>query len=145
MSMNPTTTDSCQSEIEELRRQLEEAEATLAAIRSGEVDAIVVSDHGDPRIYTLEGADHPYRVFVEAMQQGAVTVGADGTILFANASFLEMVKQPYEKVIGANIGDFFRPSHRALLQAPFPRGRSGGGRTNSRSAPAKPNCPCLCR
>ena len=76
------------AENSELRRQLEEAEATLSAIRNGEVDALVV---GGREIYTLEGADHPYRVLVEAMQQGAVTLSPDSTIVYCNAGFAEMI------------------------------------------------------
>jgi two-component system CheB/CheR fusion protein len=111
-----TVADPRQAEIDELRCRLEEAESTLAAIRSGEVDAIVVSGAESPRIYTLEGADHPYRVFVEAMQQGAVTVATDGTVVFCNASFMEMVKRPLEKIIGAKVHDFFSSADRAQLQ-----------------------------
>jgi two-component system phosphate regulon sensor histidine kinase PhoR len=54
-----------QQEIAALRRQLEEATDTLRAIRKGEVDAIVVENPEGPRVYTLETADHPYRIMVE--------------------------------------------------------------------------------
>ena len=59
-------------ELEELRARLRDAEETLAAIRNGEVDSLVVSGpHGD-QIFSLKGAEQPYRVFVEQMLEGAV-------------------------------------------------------------------------
>ena len=54
--------------------RLAETEETLRAIRSGEIDALVVSTTGGDRLFTLAGADHPYRVMVESMQEGAATV-----------------------------------------------------------------------
>ncbi len=61
-------------ELEELRARLEEAEETLAAIRSGEVDALVVLGPYGEQIYTLQGADHSYRVLLEDMNEGAATL-----------------------------------------------------------------------
>ena len=101
-----------ESEIEELRRLLEEAESTLAAIRNGEVDALVV---GGKKIYTLEGADHPYRVLVEAMQQGAVTLSADRSVIYCNAGFAQMVKRPAERIIGVPIERLFSFADHSLL------------------------------
>ena len=48
--------------VDDLRARLAEAEETLRAIRSGEVDAIVVSGPDGNRVFTLEGADTPYRI-----------------------------------------------------------------------------------
>jgi PAS domain-containing protein len=72
--------------VDELCAQLAEAEDTLQAIRSGAVDAVVVDGADGPRIYTLKGADEPYRILVERMQEGAVTLSEDGTVLFANGA-----------------------------------------------------------
>jgi PAS domain S-box-containing protein len=92
--------------IEELRARLAEAEETLEAIRSGAVDAMVVEGPDGPRVYTLKGADEPYRILVERMQEGAVTLGQDGTVLFANGSFAAMVRAPLEQVIGGPLARF---------------------------------------
>jgi len=93
-------------QIEDLRMRLEEAEETLRAIRKGEVDALVVSGPQGDRVYTLKGAEQPYRVFVEAMNEGAVTLSHDGTILYCNDRFADMVETPHEKVIGNSIYEF---------------------------------------
>ncbi|MDL5502862.1 MAG: hypothetical protein QSU88_06560, partial [Candidatus Methanoperedens sp.] len=52
-------------ENQELEIRLEEAEETLRAIRSGEVDALVVSTEEGEEIFTLKGADQPYRILIE--------------------------------------------------------------------------------
>ena len=45
------------AEIDELRLRLQEAEETLEALRSGAVDALVVSSDEGEQVYTLQGAD----------------------------------------------------------------------------------------
>ncbi len=89
--------------VEDLRMRLEEAEETLRAIRRGEVDGLVVSGPGGDQVFTLKGAERSYRFYVEAMNEGAVTLSFDGTILYCNDRFAEMVQTPYEKIIGDSI------------------------------------------
>jgi PAS domain S-box-containing protein len=89
-----------ESELGLLQASLQEAQETLNAIRNGEVDAIVATGN---RIYSLTGAEHPYRVYVEQMQEGAVTVAADGLILYCNQKFADMVGAPLEGVISSVI------------------------------------------
>jgi PAS domain S-box-containing protein len=92
-----------EEELSQLQASLEESQETLEAIRNGEVDAIVV---GGDRIYTLAGAEHPYRVYVEQMQEGAVTVAADGLILYCNQRFADMIGSALERVIGSVISPY---------------------------------------
>lgn len=89
------------SEIKSLRQKLDEANATIDAIRSGQVDAIVVKDKEGPRIYTLKSADQTYRVFIEKMIEGAVTLNENGVILYSNSRFAAMMKLPLSKIIGS--------------------------------------------
>ena len=58
---------SSEERIAELEARLAEAEETLQAIRTGEVDALVVSGPDGDQIFALEGADHAYRLLVEAV------------------------------------------------------------------------------
>ncbi len=104
------------AENEMLRMRLEEAEATLEAIRTGEVDAVVVGGAEGQRIYTLEGADQFYRVLIEAMQQGAATLSADGTVLYCNRSFAAMLHIAQEKVAGTPFSRFVLPAGLPLWQ-----------------------------
>ena len=101
----PVPPRSHQQEIEELRLRLEEAEQTLRAIRSGEVDSLVVEGPDGPRVYALEGANNSYRVLVEAMNEGAATLTKDGVVLYCNHRFAEMLSLPLEKVIGGVLRD----------------------------------------
>jgi PAS domain S-box-containing protein len=93
-------------EIEQLKSRLSAAEETLGAIRDGHVDAIVVPGPNGTQVFTLAGSDAAYRVFVERMKEGAVTVSADGTILYCNHSFSEIVACSLDHVIGRSIYEF---------------------------------------
>jgi two-component system phosphate regulon sensor histidine kinase PhoR len=93
-------------EIDELRFQLEEAHETINAIRTGQVDALVVKDNNGHQLYTLKTADQTYRVFIEKMNEGAVTINHDGIILYCNTRFSEMVNTPLENTIGKQITSF---------------------------------------
>ncbi|MDD1689637.1 MAG: PAS domain S-box protein [Methanoregula sp.] len=96
-------------EIEELRGKIRELEETLDAIRSGEVDAIVVSKDDVQQVYTLEGSDHPYRALIDNIREGALTLSRTGMILFSNTRFEEMMQLPSEKVLGTFIFDHVCP------------------------------------
>jgi PAS domain S-box-containing protein len=98
--------ENLQAENEELRRRLEEAEETIRAIRDGAVDGFVVEEPEGHRIYTLEGADRPYRLLIERMQQGAATLQADGTIAYCNQSLAELLGVPSEKLMGTMLRHF---------------------------------------
>src|SRR5215211_7160865 len=93
-------------QLRELRYQLEEAEETIEAIRTGQIDALVV--HGDDghQLYTLRSADQTYRVFIEKMTEGAVTLNAQGIILYCNTQFAKMVGLPLSHVMGLPFADF---------------------------------------
>src|SRR5215475_3623606 len=75
------------TDISELQRRLEEAEETLRAIREGEVDALVVDSPKGEAIYTLTSADYPYRLMIDEMNEGAVSVSPDSFILYSNRNF----------------------------------------------------------
>lgn len=98
--------------------RLHEAEETLRAIRSGEVDAIVVNGPGGEKVFTLQGADHTYRVFVERMNEGAAVVGTDHhTVLHCNRRFARLLGAGLQAVIGSAMQDLVWPDDRPLLHA----------------------------
>src|SRR6201990_3221289 len=92
---------------EETISRLREAEETLEAIRTGEVDAVVVAGPQGQQVYTLENADRPYRVLVEQMQEGAVTLSENGTILYCNERFATLVASPHDSVVGQPLAKYF--------------------------------------
>jgi PAS domain S-box-containing protein len=110
------------TELEDLRRRLEEAEATLNAIRKGEVDALVVSGQQGEQVYTLRGADYSYRVLLQQMNEGAATLLRDGTILYCNNRLAEMLKLPLENVMGSSIYSFIVPMDQHVFEDLLLRG-----------------------
>ncbi len=113
----PNTAEILPIDPEELRIRLEEAEETLRAIRSGEVDALVINGPMGEQVFTLKGADHAYRVIIEEMSEAAVTLSLDGTILYCNSRFADLVKRPLDQVIGASFASFLAEEYQALFAA----------------------------
>jgi PAS domain S-box-containing protein len=102
-------------ENEALSARLNEMEEALDAIRNGEVDAIVVSGKQGEQVYSVSSAETPYRTFIEEMSEGAVTLTKEGTILYCNQRFAQIVKHPYKKVIGSSIKSFITPNDNSKL------------------------------
>ena len=102
-------------ENEHLRSSLVEIEEALTAIRNGEVDAIMVSGKKGEQVYSVSSAETPYRTFIEEMSEGAVTLTKEGTILYCNPKFAEIVQTPYERVIGSTIKRFITPEDNSKL------------------------------
>ena len=102
--------------IAELEMRLQESEDTLDAIRRGEIDALVVGGSiEEQRIYTLESADRPYRVLIEQIQEGTVTLHDDGTILYCNRRLGDMAGIAQERMIGQPLQSFLPSSDTTCL------------------------------
>ncbi|MBN1983638.1 MAG: PAS domain-containing protein [Chitinivibrionales bacterium] len=96
--------------IAELKNRLLESEDTLEAIRTGAVDALIVSNEQGERIFTLESVDYSYRVMVENMNEGAVTLDKNGVLTFSNKAFAAMVGCEMAEIVGASFYDFLHVS-----------------------------------
>jgi diguanylate cyclase (GGDEF)-like protein len=104
--------------------RMEEMEEMLRAIGAGEVDGFVVTDNGGAQqVFTMVTADHPFRMFVESMRDGAATVSSTGLILFANQPLAHMLRCPRETLVGLPLSAF------------IPGG--GAGRSHALLAPGK--------
>jgi PAS domain S-box-containing protein len=104
------------AEIQRLEGKLLEAESILQAIRHGDVDAVVVSDQaGKNQVYTLESSDRPYRALIEQIQEGAITLGADGTIIYCNKRLASMLGVAQERIVGHGLESFVTRSNVAIL------------------------------
>jgi PAS domain S-box-containing protein len=84
----------------------EEAEEMLLAIRQGAVDAFVVENPDGDRVYTLEGADLPYSVLVERMQQGAAMLNAQCEIVYCNPSLADLIRVPRAALVGLPLQNY---------------------------------------
>jgi PAS domain S-box-containing protein len=103
-------------EIEELRARLREAEEALDVIRSGEVDAVVVGGPQGQQVYTITNADRPYRLLIEQMKEGAVTLSGTGLILYCNGGFASLVGKQAGEISGTLIQQFILPSDVKLFE-----------------------------
>lgn len=112
-------------ELAALRARLAEAEETLRAIRSGEVDTMVGTGR---QVFTLDGAEHAYRLLIESMNEGALTLTADKTILYANQCFARMVRCPLEQVTGSSFRRFLSVEDRAILRPLMKRAAKSGAK-----------------
>ncbi|HEY1231790.1 MAG TPA: ATP-binding protein [Candidatus Binatia bacterium] len=117
------------TETEQLREQLREAQETLNAIRNGEVDALVVQGPQAEQVYTLRGADYSARMLLQEMSEGAVTLIPDGTIVYTNKKFAELLRTPHKKVIGVSAREFVAPADRPTYDALIRRARTDLAKT----------------
>src|SRR5262245_29742082 len=83
-----------------------EAEEIIRAIRRGEVDAFVVTESEEERIYSLRSADLLYRAMIEEMKDGAVALDASGLIVYCNSYFAHLVKAERRALLGTKIFPF---------------------------------------
>jgi len=110
-------------DVSALRDMLQQAEDVRRAIAQGEVDAFVVCKDSNQRVLLLANAYQRYRQLVERMQQGAVTLTAQGAILYANQRFSQMIGVPLAQLYTApleayvGIGDRARLSSFLMLSA----------------------------
>ena len=123
MNRPPPSDTELLEEIAALRARLEEAEETLRAIRSGEVDALVMGEE----VYTLKGAERPYRSLIEEMCEGAAMLAEDGTVLYANRRLAAMLRVPLQDLIASALRRFVAPGDAAVFDALLAQGRQGSG------------------
>src|SRR5690349_5175819 len=100
------------NDIYDLQRRLDEAEDMLRAIRQGEVDALVIDSPNGEMIYTLTSADYPYRLMIDEMNEGAVSVSPDSYILYGNRNFASILRLAETHASGVPFGDFIVPHMR---------------------------------
>jgi len=128
MNKSDRTRPQLLDELQDVTLRMMEAEETLRAILSGEVDGLVVKTAEGDRVFTLSGADHPYRIMVETMNEGAVTLAPDGTILFCNQRFADIVQGSLEKIMGSPIYSYISSTDLPLFEALLEQGLKGNGK-----------------
>ena len=101
---------------EALQARLREAEQTIDAIRSGQVDALVLRSPDGETVYALETADRPYRVLVEQMAQGAATLDAAGLIVYSNPRLNRLMGVPSDALVGIPFASLFSEQLRGEVE-----------------------------
>ena len=109
--------------LQELRSRLHAAEDALRALRGGEVDAVMVTRGWTDQVVTLQGAELPYRILLDQMYAGAVTLTPDGVIVYCNRRFADIVRTPLARVIGSPLHRFVPPAEQPALEALLERAR----------------------
>ena len=112
---NPPSNPELTAELTDLRARLAEAEQTLDAIRNGKVDGLVVNGPDGQRVFTLQGAQEPYRLLIEQRSEGALTLSREAVIFYTNQTFARMLQTPLGQVIGADLRTFLGPADQQIL------------------------------
>ncbi|MBL4676275.1 MAG: PAS domain S-box protein, partial [Mucilaginibacter sp.] len=107
---------SIKAELQESAYRLEEANDMIEAIRSGELDALVFKTNDKHELYTLSSSDQAYRIFIEQMTAGAVTLNRNGAILYSNSRFASLMGLPLEQVTGKPFCNFSAPKYAGLCR-----------------------------
>ena len=93
----------------------------MRAIRTGAVDAVVVARSGEDHVVTLQGAELPYRILLDQMYAGAVTLTPGGVILYCNRRFADIIRTPLARVIGSALRRFVPIAEQPALGAMLER------------------------
>lgn len=104
-----TETEKLNAENTKLWRQLKELQDF---IKAGKVDALVIPDEKEIKIFTKKTADKTYRVLIEKMNEGAVTLDESGIIAYCNSHFAKMMALPLQKAIGTQFNNFISNSQK---------------------------------
>jgi PAS domain S-box-containing protein len=119
MNEQDTHMETLHAEMAELRMQLQEANETIEAIRTGQVDALIVQHGDDHQLYTLRTADQSYRVFIEKMTEGAVNLSIEGIITYCNSTFAGMTGHTLSDVIGSSFENFISEEDKSYYRELF--------------------------
>jgi len=104
-------------EVEYLKTRLKETIDAFTAIRQGEVDAFVVPSPQGAQVYILEGIERRYRAIVETMNVAALILSTDGTILYCNSQFAQMLDLNLSQVMGGSLQNLIAKADRERCAA----------------------------
>lgn len=108
-----------------LQTRLTDAEQTLDAIRSGDIDALVVQKHGARQVLTVEDTEPFYRMLVDEIPIGLASIDRGGMILYANAVLARMLGEPPARLVGASLTDFVPEEQRTAAASTLADGAPG--------------------
>ncbi len=105
--------------VEELQQRLDEAEATIHALLSGQIDAVVDAESHTPVLLSkaqdaLRESEERYRRIVEATTDGIFQIDAAGVILFVNRRFAALLGHDAGQLLGRSIFELMNADARAI-------------------------------
>jgi two-component system cell cycle sensor histidine kinase/response regulator CckA len=113
-----------------LEQRLSEAEATIEALLSGQIDAVVDSKSKTPVLLSkaqdaLRESEERYRRIVETANEGIWTIDTNSNITFANRRFAEMLGYPVDEIVGKSFFQFLPEGAGARAALRVERSRQG--------------------
>jgi PAS domain S-box-containing protein len=113
-----------------LAQRLSEAQATIEALLSGQIDAVVDSKSATPVLLSkaqqaLRESEEQYRQIVEATSDGIVKLDVGERIVFVNRRLAEMLGYEPAQMIGMSISAFMGDSAKAILVESLHKRRAG--------------------
>jgi PAS domain S-box-containing protein len=99
-----------------LRAELADLREAFDTIGQGGVDAVVIGEPGSEQLYTLAGADRPYRLIIEEMDEGAVTVSETGVVLYVNSCLTRLLGREHSELVGASCDQLVVEGDRTTLE-----------------------------
>lgn len=101
---------------DDLAVRLADAEAALAAVAAGAVDALASGHGAGAEIIALERADSFFVTLVTEMQEGTASLDSNGTLLYANPRFAELLGLPLSQVLGRTLAELTAKAGRAAAR-----------------------------
>jgi len=111
MTLATSPEEQLRAEVAELRTRLEEAEDTLHAIRSGEVDALMLETADGPQIFTLQGLDAESNRFrgeiLAQVSDSVIAVDADQRVTYLNAAAERQYRVRASDALGRPLSEIY--------------------------------------
>lgn len=93
--------------LKKLKDENTQLKQTLHSIQTGAVDAFIIKNkNGTESIFTLEGEEKPYRILIESLSLGAVTLTKEGKIIHCNKQFSKMINRPIKIITGSFLYEY---------------------------------------
>ncbi len=105
-----------------LQARVAELEETLSAIGKGEVDAFIVDTDEGEKVFSLTSAETTYRLLIEQMNEGAALIAFDGTVIYCNNRFAEIMNHPPEGIMGQKVEVFLATENQNRLKLLYKKG-----------------------
>jgi two-component system cell cycle sensor histidine kinase/response regulator CckA len=113
-----------------LAQQLAEAQATIEALLSGQIDAVIDPKSKTPVLLAkaqdaLRESEERYRRIVETANEGIWTIDTHSNVTFANGRLAEILGYRREEMLGKSLFHFLPKSARARAALRIERARHG--------------------
>ncbi len=111
MTTHTTPEEHLRAENTELRASLGEAEETLLAIRTGEVDSLVVETDEGPQIFSLDAAEAASNRFrgelLAQVSDSVIALDADQRVTYLNAAAERQYRVPASDALGRELSEIY--------------------------------------